>query len=106
MKLTRIQKKFINAVSREHGVQMPLSRQLLLRSRRWILLGLTSGGAALGFWELGLRSLALIFVGFWIGGVLSDFGWMLTGHRLWPVIQEITDWQKVDELAKGEDHSA
>lgn len=106
MKLTRIQKKFVNIVSRRRGTQVTLARKLLVRSRRWILLGVLSGGAAFCFWQLGLPSLSFIFTGFWLGGVLADFGWMLTGHRLWPVIQEITDWNKVDQLVGDEERSA
>lgn len=40
-------------------------------------------------------------VGFGLGGILADLGWIVTGHRLWPVICEITDWNKVNELLEG-----
>ncbi|MBX7145224.1 MAG: hypothetical protein K1X79_12285 [Oligoflexia bacterium] len=100
MKLTRIQQKFIDSVSRQRGVDVRLLRKLLSRAPRWILLALTSGAAALAFWHSQLQPMSFVLLGFWFGGVLADVGWALTGHRLWPVIHEITDWQKVDQLVQ------
>lgn len=102
MRLTRIQSKFLNSILQQQDTQASLSRKLLIRSRRWLLLGALCAGGAFCVWQLQLYSLSNIYIGFWTGGVLADLGWMLTSHRLWPIIKEIIDWNKVNQLV--EDH--
>ena len=98
MELRRIQEKWLAAMARQREQKFTLSGRLVMRCRRWLLLAILV--AALGFclWQLGLPSLSLVALGFGIGGILADCGWIVTGHRLWPVILEVTDWNKVSEL--------
>lgn len=100
MKLTRIQHKFLNALLLQRETQSALFKRLLRRSLHWLLLGFICFVASFCFRQLELQLLADIFIGIWLGGLLADGGWVVTGHRLRPIINEITDWDKVKKLIR------
>ena len=100
MKLTRLQRRVLETLAKRRDADLDLRSKVLARSRRWLLLLLTSGGAAICFWQLQLYWLAHGVVGFWVGGTVADFGWLLGSHRIGPVMLRIVDWNKVEEFLK------
>lgn len=102
MKLTRLQRRALERLANSRDADLALASRVLARCRRWLLLLLTSGAAAICFWQLQVHWLANGFVGFWVGGVLADFGWLMASHRIAPLMLRIIDWGKVEQLLESE----
>ena len=49
-----------------------------------------------------LNPYSTLIVGLYIGVVFRDIRWVLANKKVWPVRVFITDWSKVEEIAKGE----
>ena len=73
--------------------------------RYFILLVLATGMLAASF-TTGERVFQLVFMwgfGMFAGAILRDVGWIRRIKRNWPFSQKITDWAKVEAMARGED---
>ena len=44
----------------------------------------------------------LILIGFFIGTIVRDTDWLRTFKSSWPFTEKITDWDKVETIAKDE----
>ncbi len=51
--------------------------------------------------DLWLQGFSLWAVGMFLGALCRDFGWLRRIKRTWPFTQKITDWEKVEAIAKG-----
>lgn len=43
-----------------------------------------------------------VIIGLYAGMILRDIGWFWAIKKTWPFSEKITDWEKVERLARGE----
>jgi hypothetical protein len=71
---------------------------------RWLLLLVLAGGVAwiaMPFWPW----VAGLVIGLCAGAFLRDIGRLQVSYRTWPVVEEITNWEKVKELLETYDRT-
>src|SRR5260370_15696786 len=100
MKLTWKQWRILTAYRKWH--QSGLSLWRVYRSAGWrivVPLAVAMGAAAFCFAYGGNVSwFGLVFVGIGFGFFARDFGSSLQSVAVWPVIDRVTDWDRVDQL--------
>src|SRR5687767_3610836 len=104
MKLTRNQIAALRMYLRYHTGGWSLAPCLRANWRRWLLFILLAAGtgwcaAQTWPWAGGLA------VGICAGALLRDIERLQVSYRTWPVVEEITNWQKVTELLEAYDKS-
>lgn len=78
---------------------------LLWANRRWFLFLFTAFGALAAFvyFDYGTFGAAFVAVAFTFT-VLTDIGSYRDSVRIWPVMQKVIDWKKVEELSSSNDN--
>jgi hypothetical protein len=61
-----------------------------------------SGAAVATFTALGFYVTAAVFAGMPIGAVVLSLGRNKTTVHLWPILESVVDWHKVDDILKTE----
>ena len=73
---------------------------------RFLLLLLLAAGMLGVCLTTGNPAKQLLFLwgsGMFTGAILRDIGWMRRIRKTWPFSKKVTDWAKVEAIAKGED---
>ncbi len=73
---------------------------------RFLLLLLLAAGMLGVCLTTGNPAKQLLFLwgsGMFTGAILRDIGWMRRMKKTWPFSKKVTDWSKVEAIAKGED---
>ncbi|MBX3728220.1 MAG: hypothetical protein KF858_03470 [Candidatus Sumerlaeia bacterium] len=60
-----------------------------------------SGGVAWYLWHQGRIELAMLLVGILSGVVVRDLLWLRAMRRAWPVLRQVLDWDRVEDLVIG-----
>ena len=105
MKITRLQKTVLQMYWRYHVGGWALGPVLRTNWWRWLLLVLY---AVFGGWFLSQISQlgAGLVIGLAVGAFSRDIGRLVQSYRTWPVVHEITDWQRVEQLVQSHDNAA
>jgi hypothetical protein len=105
MKLTRLQKRVLQIYWRYHVGGWALAPFLRANWWHWLFLVLY---AVLGGWFLAQVSpwAAGLVVGLAMGAAARDVGRLIQSHRTWPLLHEITDWPRVEQLIQSDDKAA
>ena len=86
---------------RKHGYSI---RLVLRRMKRRYILSVTLC-VVMSFiaCSLSLYWFAYIILGIYMGGFLRDIGWLRAIKKTWPFTEKITDWNKVEAIANGDE---
>jgi hypothetical protein len=81
----------------------PTVGKVLLRAVPVYLLLITMPGGVAGLCALvGIDTLAYVVTGVIVGALLRDLRWIVATVRAWPVVVEVIDWPRVDQLLAGD----
>jgi len=86
---------------RKEGVS--LAGVLISMRGRMLLRVAIFAGLLLLYYFGGKQSGTLMVIGLIIGATLQDIGWVLSGRKSWPFTEKVTDWAKVEHIARGEE---
>jgi len=86
--------------SRDHGVSLSLSlikmKGRLLFRLFILIISLTA------YYLLSDAPIFLIIVGIAIGTTLQDIGWLQSISKSWPLINKVTNWDAVSDIAEND----
>lgn len=106
MQLTREQRHALQSYRAYHQAGRPLwsrfARAMMLRAP--LFAAIVAAGIGLIAWTTDATTtyaLALLFVGSWLGTISDDTAHFLMTVRLWPVLDQVITWERVDELLDG-----
>jgi hypothetical protein len=51
------------------------------------------------------NALGLLTAGFFFGTLLRDIRYLFRWKRVWPVVEDVIDWQRIDELLDSKSSS-
>lgn len=100
MKTTRLQKAVLQLYWRYHTEGWRLGPYLRANALRWLLLLVIAVGAGWVAFHVA-PWVAALYVGMCLGAFLRDLGRLLQSRRLWPMVEQITDWQRVEQLVQA-----
>ena len=108
MQLTKTQLRFLRIYQQLHRQPPTLGSLLWLGRLGWLSL---LPGIAVGVWFIvalpsSFGATGYLVVGMCVGAFLRDLGRSIASVRLWPVIERIVEWQRVDDLAQGRNDRA
>lgn len=105
MRVTRLQKAVLQMYWRYHVGGWALGPFFRANWWRWLLLVLYAilGGWFLAQWSQWAAGLVL---GLAAGAIFRDTGYLVKSYHAWPVVDEITDWQRVEQLVQSPDDVA
>ncbi|MGZ5544280.1 MAG: hypothetical protein ACXWIU_06365 [Limisphaerales bacterium] len=103
MKLTKFQTTVLRLYWCYHVDGWTLGPFLRVNWWRWLLLFLYVVVGGWLFSRVSPGAVGLV-VGIAAGAFLRDIGHLVKSYRTWPVIHEITDWQRVEQLVQSHKH--
>lgn len=97
MSLSKVKYSLVQAYKRQHQHGVSLARFLYGNWLRW---GIFSGAAASSYFLVvpSMPEFGWASIGLFLGAALRDIGHFRMVRRIWPMVDRITDWQKVDDL--------
>ena len=102
MKLTPLQRKFLNLYMSYHTAGLTFGQILRHRWPRLLLFVVT--GLCLFFFAVPAHAvLGWLSIGVCIGLFYADIGSYRSSNRIWPVFDKIIDWKRVSELLDSND---
>jgi hypothetical protein len=104
MKFTRLQKNVLQMYWRYHTGGWRLGPFFRANWWRWLLLTLVAVG---GSWFVSQVSswAAGLVIGLCAGAFFRDIGRLLQSYRTWPLVEEVMNWQRVEELVQSHEHT-
>lgn len=101
MKHTRLQKAVLRLYWCYHTEGWRLGPYLRANALRWLLLLAIAAGAGWVAFHVA-PWVAALYAGMCLGAFLRDVGRLLQSRRLWPLVEDITDWRRVEQLIETE----
>jgi hypothetical protein len=99
VKLSRLERKALMGAQCSHERGFFSVTQSALKNWKNYLWQVVLMGGAVGFyWWGGWRDVSMAFLGFLVGTLGRDLGWLFAYRRLWRVTDEITNWDRVQTL--------
>lgn len=99
MKPTKIQLKLLKIYAGHHAQSPTIARMVRIY---WNSFVFPVVGVAIGCWAItaGIPAVGWLFVGAWIGVFLRDVGRFQVFFQTWPVLHEVIDWKRVNDLVE------
>jgi hypothetical protein len=98
MQLTRAQRQLLVAYREFHLDGVSLAAMYRKSWRGAVLFALYFTGAAAFCFAYDLIWMAAMLIGLALGSFLRDYSYMRRTVSVWPVVSQITDWGRVDQM--------
>jgi hypothetical protein len=95
MTITNADRRVLQAYLRMRETGPQLSHKIL---SFWLVLFILMAAFAVIVYQAELHLLGGLIAGFVVGAFLRDCRYIVQARKAWPVIREITDWNRVQEL--------
>jgi hypothetical protein len=107
MKLTRLQRKTLQYFHAFRSESPTVGRQLSFNWVAWLPLLVVAVLGCIVLLAPGFENVGWLWIGLVVGAFFRDIGRYRGIVRVWPVYQEIINWQRVSELLESsEKHDA
>jgi hypothetical protein len=102
MQLTPWQRRVLTRYRDLHGTRPTPGTWLRRYARRWLFDAVFAAVVFLLDRLADLGGLAWLCYGLVLGSVLNTIGFLRAGARAWPLLEEVFDWQRIDELLRAD----
>jgi len=103
MKPTEFQQTVLQIYWSYHTGGWRLGPFLRVNWWRWLLLMILAVVAGWFVFEFDSSGAGIVF-GLCAGAFIRDLGRLIQSYRVWPVFEEVTNWQRVEELIQSRTH--